>query len=296
MNCAAQTIRIKTHSYAAWALLLVGLLSFGQTRAAIVEILDYDLTQVPAPLPAYTPGNTFIYTDTGPTSGNSFAIGISAWSQTGADLGTGNTFAQATAVHVGNITGNNPEPLGLGVCNANELPIGNCTGDKKTRAMDSEGDVDWLLVIFPEYMDINSFQVTPEENKERNLTYFTGRIDTASDIAGLSPADLAGFTAGSGWNAGVDVDLGKGKKAKKGQPAVSQLATVNVSHQYHVNALLIGARSTTDKKGKAKPSYITLTNVNVSTVPIPAAAWMLGSALGALLFGRRINRKAQPET
>jgi hypothetical protein len=296
MNCGAQKIRMKTNAYAAWTLLLVGLLSFGQSRAALVETLDYDLTQAPTPLPGYNPGNSFIYTDTGPTSGDSFAIEIFAWSQTGADLGSGNTFAQATAVHVGNITGNNPEPLGLGVCSANELPIANCTGDKKARAMDSKDDVDWLLVIFPDYMDINSFVVTPEENKERDLTYFTGRIDSASDIAGLSPADLAGFTAGNGWNAGVDVGLGKGKKAKKGQPFVSQAATVNVSHQYHVNALLIGARSTTDKKGKAKPSYITLTNVNVSTVPIPAAVWMLGSALGALLFGRRINRKAQPET
>ena len=291
MNCGAQTIRVKTNAYAAWALLLVGLLSFGQTRAAPVEILDYDLTPLGdgGTESGSGAGNIFSFDqDTVLDPVTTYSIQISGWSQTGADGGDGNIFETATVINVGDEAVNNE--LGLGVCNTAE-PV-DCNTIKKERGMDSENQVDWILVFLPEFMTINSFVVNPEEKKNRSLTYYTGRID-AADIAGLTPSTLPSLVNGRGWDSFVNEDLGKpGKKDK------DKSMQVTVSASGYRNALLIGARTTNTggKKAKDEPASITLTNVNVSTVPIPAGIWMLGSALGALLFGRRINRKAQAET
>jgi hypothetical protein len=280
MNCSTQTITIKRNTYAAWALLMVGLLSFGQTQAAPVEVLNYDLT--PAGDGYTAAGNIFSFSqDTVLDPVTTYTIQISGWSQTGADVGNGEIYETATLVDVGAEA--NLDTLGLGVCNTAEPA--NCKTKKNQRGMDSENEVDWILVLLPEFMTINSFEVTPEEDKNRSLTYYTGRID-AADLSGLTPSTLPSLINGRGWDVFTDEDLGKpGKKDK------DKSVGVTVTASGYRNALLIGARTTGAGK-KAQSANITLTNVNVSTVPIPAAVWMLGSALSALFLGRRFNKKA----
>jgi hypothetical protein len=301
-------VQIKTaNSRVAWVLaLLAGFAVCKPVNAAIVEVLDYDLTANPAG-GSGTLASPFTYTVTGPTSGDNFEIQIFAFSTAGGSAGTegDDPFAAATAVNVADTA---DEAMGLGVCSAIESDpaLSDCTSDAKSRSITSTNtlnEIDWVLVIFPDYINVNSFELTPERNKERDVTYYTGRIADYTDLEGDTPNLLEGFINGQGWNpAVVRDDLGKSKKAKKGQPFISQAIEVDASgHEYHVNALLIGAYQevTVDGKGKTKTkgkTEVTLTNVNVSTVPVPAAVWLFGSALVALFYGRRLNVKAAKES
>jgi hypothetical protein len=307
VNCVQTKI---SNRRVVWVLaLLAGFAVCKPVNAAIVEVLDYDLTANPAS-GSGTLADPFTYSVTGPTSGDTFEIQMYGFSTAGGlqAVEGDDPFAAATVVNVANTA---DEAMGLGVCSAIESDpaLSDCTSDAKSRSMTSTNtmnEIDWVLVIFSEDVDVNSFELTPEGDKDRNVTYYTGRINDYTDLEGDTPNLLEGFINGQGWNpAIVRDDLGKGKKAKKGQPFIPRAIEVDASgHQYHVNALLIGAYQEVTVEGKGKKAKtvvtgsteVTLTNVTVSTVPIPAAVWLFGSALGALFYGRRLNMKAAKES
>ena len=246
----------------ATALLGMLLVSAAAQSATIPIDLDFDLTSIGTESNTGNVdsiGNTWSYTV------NGYTLQATAW----ADTGTDNSFAEATGVHTGQTTGN--ATLGLGVCNAAEMPLSTCDtlpAKKDTAAfyMDNSSEIDWILILFPEQMTINSFSVKPGEKAQRSVSYFTGLINSADAIKGLTPADLAGFIGGSGFDNQVNSDLKVGETE----------ATEVVTHTGYRNALLIGASQ------QKKNSSISLTNVSVTTVPVPPAIWLFGSAILAL--------------
>jgi hypothetical protein len=213
-------------------------------------------------------GNIWSYTQTADST--DYTIEITAWAMAGAT----DPFAAATVIDVGAF--NSDPALGLGVCNVGEMPIDSVCKKKNSSKviMDNKQEFDWLLILLPESMTINSFEVTPDGSEVRSVTYFTGNINAAGDISGLTPTTLPAFTNGAGFDTQQDVSLAKSNAA----------ATVNVTGTGYRNVLLVGA-SLTDNNAS-----ITLTNLNVSTVPVPAAVWLFGSALAGLALRRKQKR------
>ena len=251
-----------THSLVlAWA----GACAFGgAVNAAPLEVLNYDLTAGGTESsPTGTSGNTFTYTVSG------YDLEVSAW----AEVGSG-TLEDATAVHVGTQAGDST--LGFGVCNSAELPLNDCLtkGGGKDRVIDNKSQTDWILLLLPEWMTLNSFSIKPEGNDLRAVTYFTGRIDSRSDIDGRTYDQLEGFTLGRGFDPRISESQGKGTGE----------VTFNLSHDGYRNAVLIGGSLTTAN------ANFTLTNFNVTTVPVPASLWLLLTGLAGL--AARVRRQS----
>lgn len=239
---------------------LLSLTLASQALAAPLMPLTYDLTVVGSESNAGNPGNTFSYTNSG------YTIELSGWSNTG----SGNLDI-ATLIH------DSDPALGYGVCNSAELPLNDCLtkGGGKDRLIDNKSEEDWVLIVLPENMTINSFGVATNANDLRSVTYYTGRVDTRNDIAGQTYAELVGFDFGLGFDAAVNDSQGKATGA----------ATFSLSHSGFRNALLVGA-SLQDANAE-----FTLTQLDVTTVPLPAGVWLFGSAIAFLAGRRKLSAK-----
>jgi hypothetical protein len=256
--------------------ILMGVGALGSAYASPVPIqLTYDFTSGGSVDTSNAIGNTWSFDPIGYTAADGYTITISSWTVHDAGM-----FEQSAGIHVGTASGDNS--LGLGVCNSQEkgkkgAADTECKDEKNQRAVDNKGkkgkkgqpdsvEQDWLLITLPERMLIEDFTVTPEENKKRSVSYYTGQISDA-DIDGLTYAALAA----AGFDTVINQNFAKSTDAQ----------LVSITGVGFSNALLIGA-STIDKD-----SGFTLTNFRASTVPVPPAVWLFGSGLATLGWMRR---------
>ena len=232
---------------------LISLTLASQALAAPLMPLSYDFTAAGSETNAGNPGNTFSY------SADGYTLEMSAWSVDGSGQ-----LSAATLVYGAG--------TGFGVCNASELPVNDCLtkGGGKDRLLDNKSGTDWILILLPEFMSINSFSVSTASNDLRSVTYLSGRIDTSADVAGRTYTGLEGFSFGQGFDTRVSSSQGK----------ATGTANFALAPGGFRNALLIGA-SLQDANAE-----FALTSLNVTTVPLPAGVWLFGSAI-ALLAGRR---------
>jgi hypothetical protein len=164
---------------------------------------------------------------------------------------------------------------GLGVCTSAEgasndaSDISDCTSRDNRRSMDNAGDYDWLLILLPERMQIDSFVLDPDGNRKADVTYFTGVIEGAVD--GLSYADLVNLRGMTRYDA---------SNAKSTAQSTVLLADQNGGQEVYANAVLIGTSI------EAGGSRFMVNQMQVTAVPIPAAMVMFMSSLGLLGFLR----------
>jgi hypothetical protein len=122
----------------------------------------------------------------------------------------------------------------------------------------------------------------------RDVTYFTGWIDSAGDLAGTTYAELtAPETSGGLALRQFDVKNQKGSTA-----STVTLTDYSTDPDPRVwgNAILIGASLDNGGKGKSPKDTIVL-NGMTTVVPVPAAVWLFVSALCTLLARRKIAAK-----
>lgn len=155
--------------------------------------------------------------------------------------------------------------MGLGVRNANES-----SGSPQHQA-DNEGNLEFVLFLFDEYVDIDNVVIDPYGTYDRDVSYWTGAIDNPIDLTGVTTDELAGL----GFSARID-DLSSSSSAAR---------AVSIDHPAGgVNALLLGAWVGDD----TPDDYFKIASVTGTVVPEPnAAALALAGLAGVCLFRRR---------
>ncbi|MGI9307833.1 MAG: hypothetical protein ACR2P6_01145 [Gammaproteobacteria bacterium] len=216
-------------------------------------------------------GNTWNYTIVDPDLGP-YTVSITSWSDEGfVDLDS--TLNAASGVELGN---------GLGVCNDSEgSSVAQCSGQAGRRNIDNRNGHDWVLIMLPEVMRIDTLTITPEGNRERDVTYFTGWLDTdEQNLAGVSYNDLTGAIAGGGLN----MTRYDAYYSRSTQPQIIDLYANAGNTEVWGNAVLLGASMLDDGE------RFRITSMSTS-VPVPASAWLFLSALGLFFWrGQRTRR------
>ena len=131
--------------------------------------------------------------------------------------------------------------------------------------MDNAGDYDWLLILLPERMQLDSFVVDPDGNRKADVTYFTGVIQGSVD--GLSYAELSNLRGMTRFDV---------TNAKSNAQSTINFADENGGAEVYANAILIG---TSIENGGSRFS---VNEMQVTAVPLPASMLMFFSGLGML--------------
>ncbi|MEJ2139836.1 MAG: hypothetical protein P8Y61_10380 [Gammaproteobacteria bacterium] len=165
--------------------------------------------------------------------------------------------------------------IGVGVCNPEEA---NCLTKENQRGITETAGTDWLLIMFDETMNISEFVITPDTGDKKpkaqwaDVTFYTGFLDSSADLLGASYGDL---TSSLGL---TDFSVLNGAKT---DTDVTVDVTTLAGGDIWGNAILIGPA---DNPLGGSDRFL-LNNVS-TVVPIPAAAWLLLSAL-SVLFGQK---------
>lgn len=161
---------------------------------------------------------------------------------------------------------------GLGVCNTGEGSVASCTGNDPLHQVDNVAQGDWVLFQFDQNMIFESIVIDPFGNWDRDVTYFAGGTANPLDLTGFDVPGLAGL----GFGPQVD-----DYNTQSSAPLTIDLGGVTG------NSLLFGALFPPNGlKDRFKIRSLTAT-----VVPVPAAVWMFGSALGMVVVRGRFRRK-----
>jgi hypothetical protein len=167
---------------------------------------------------------------------------------------------------------------GMGVCTSAEgastdpADITACTSRANRRAMDNAGDYDWLLILLPERMQIDSFLLDPDGNRKADVTYFTGVIEGAVD--GLTYDDLINIRGMTRYDV---------SNAKSNNTSTVDFAAENGGSAVYANAILIGSSI------QAGGSRFMLSDMQVTAVPLPGAVVMYFGGLSVLVVLRLVS-------
>lgn len=178
-------------------------------------------------------------------------IGVTAW----AESGSKEQFAKAFAGQY---------DTGIGACNSAEDR--KCYRDALPQAIDNSGEREWLLLQFDDEFQLENFVVSPALSGKLGISYWTGSISASAKLNRISYDDLAGL----GFGPRQDVFF-------------SGPDPVSVALGSRGNAVLIGSY----RYGSSDGFYLQSMQASPPVVPVPAAAWLFGSALVLLGMLRR---------
>jgi len=256
--------RINSGSLLAVKLGLSALLAAGSLSAAPVS---YDFTTGGVNSNPGVRGNTVSFLD----NTLSHTVELTSWYAP-------NNGSLATAT--GFVTGA-PNVQGFGVCNSGEGAFATCTangGAGSQRGLDNATGRDWVLLLFSQPVNLSSFTIFPDvgntgtRSRDRDVTYFTGNIDAASELQNQNYA----FLTGALGMTRRDVNFSSGRTS-----VTVNLTAQNGNQEVWGNAILIGA-SLANTGDRFFLSGMT------AVVPVPPAIWLFGSALAVLLGRRRL--------
>ena len=198
-------------------------------------------------------GNALVFNDSGRE------LAITSWGHTRGDFDDAFEAARGSLYSIG-----------MGVSNAEE---GTGTNDHQ---MDNSGGDDWMLFYFDGPVEDVKIVVDPYGTWDRDVTYYTARLDGPVNLTGLSYSDLASL----GFDSRRD-SLGSVGSAAR------QVSIQNVSGGF--NAILFGAwqgEPTADSIDRFKISSVSASPIDPVTVPEPSSA-LLGVIGGLALLRRR---------
>lgn len=207
-------------------------------------------------------------------------LNVSAWAETGSTSLSKAGYYYFQSAQVWSWS------TGIGICNRSEgLANNNC--DNNEHEVDTVGYDDLIAFLFDRPVDFASLTVDPYDGSgsdpnDRDIIYWVGNVDAAPNLTSYtfsSLADLPGISpetwlqATSSYNPLTHSLSGTGN-------------LLLVSGNYHDRNCRNADVTTNDECEAYKIANITV-SASTSVVPVPAAAWLFGPALGLLSLARR---------
>lgn len=159
---------------------------------------------------------------------------------------------------------------GLGVCNQSEGTVNagflqpKCSTfgtiiSPDEHQIDSNGADDYIVLSFDQAVSFSSAVIDPFQIHDRDVKFWIGNVDLlAFNLGGLDDTD-------------IELISGMGSAVTKTATASALPLTVGLDDLYG-NVLIL--------KGLSSNDFFKFSSITVETVvPVPAAAWMFGSAL-----------------
>lgn len=215
-----------------------------------------------------------------------FATGGSAHTNVGSTYGNVRTFTEDGVTVTANAwadTGPTPPPnaleaahlgrysTGLGVCNSGEGSVSYCTGNNPLHQVDNVSQEDLVLFQFDQPMIFHEIVIDPYGEWDRDVSFWIGNTANPLDLTGVGIADLGTV----GFGAQMDDYNG-----------ISSAPLTIMLDDLQGNSLLFGALFPPN----AQKDRFKIRSLTATVVPLPPAAWLLGSGL-MVLFGARRKRK-----
>ena len=160
---------------------------------------------------------------------------------------------------------------GLGVCNRDEDTISRCISGTVDHQIDNVSQHDLVLFLFDSPQALQSITVDSYGVWDRDVSFWVGNVSPAISLGGLTFSSLAGL----GFGSPVD---------SLNSPGSNSL-TLSLGG-LQGNALLVGGLYPADNSADRFKIRSVVTTAP-SVIPVPAAAWLLLSGLGALIGLRR---------
>ena len=219
-------------------------------------------------------------------SNSGIGVDVYAWAETGAEAPAGSGLYALQTAQIWSWA------TGLGICNSTE-GLANSTCDNNEHEMDTAGRDDLMVFWFDQQVSFESLEITVDpydgtgsDPNDRDLRYWVSTAASPPDLSAntfntLSPTFGTGLLdpVSSSYGAYTHLLYGGGGGAITGNLLL-------ISGNYAIRNCM-NANVTSDMECEAYK----VTNLTVSTVsevvPIPAAAWMMLSALGCLGVLRR---------
>jgi len=166
-----------------------------------------------------------------------------------------------------------PFTTGLGVCNRDEGNLSSCiNGGGINHQLDNVGQQDLILFLFDSPQAMLSLTIDPSGTWDRDVSFWVGSVATGMTLSGTTFADLG--------------TLGFGSQVNSLNDAGNAALTISLGG-YLGNALLVGGLFPGDGSPDRFKIHSLTTASGISVVPVPAGAWLLGSAIGLLAGTRR---------
>lgn len=220
--------------------------------------------------------------------GNSLSFGAdginvvaAGWGETGAENPAGSSFYLFETAEIYSWG------TGLGICNRDEGVVsGGCSINE--HEIDTLNRDDLLVLVFDqvvnfEYLTVDPYNGPGSDANDRDIIYWTGTVGAMPDLSTETFAtldQLAGFGAET-----------QSAASSSYQPYTHELSGTGnvllVAGDYH--DLYCKKRNV---KNDVECEAYKVSNIVVSVIPVPAAVWLFGSALGMLGWVRRrhVNR------
>ena len=161
---------------------------------------------------------------------------------------------------------------GLGVCNRDEDTISHCISGTIDHQIDNVSQHDLVLFIFDSPQALQAITIDPYGVWDRDVSFWVGTVSPAISLAGSTFGALAG--------------LGFGNRVDLLNSAGEDPLTLSLGGLVG-NALLVGGLYPADLSAD-RFKIRSIVSTAPSVVPVPAAAWLLLSALGSLVGLRRV--------
>ncbi len=186
---------------------------------------------------------------------------VTAWSDT-ANTPVG-TFESAFLVRFS---------TGLGVCNRDEQTLSRCPSSNLDHQVDNVSQHDLVLFVFDSPQALQSITIDPYGVWDRDVSFWVGTVSPTISLASSTFSTLAAL----GFGNRVDLLNSAGE-----DPLTLSLGGLQG------NALLVGGLYPADFSAD-RSKIRSLVSTAPSVIPVPAAAWLLLSALGSLVGLRRV--------
>jgi hypothetical protein len=220
-------------------------------------------------------GNSLTFADSG------ISVTVSAWAETGSQTPANSGYYLFQTAQVWSWS------TGLGICNRNEGTANNSC-DNNEHELDSVGRDDLMVFYFDQVVNFANLQVTVDpydgsgsDPNDRDVRYWVSTAGAAPSLGTftfntLSPTFGTGFLspASSSYNPITHNLAGGGGGTLTGN-------LLFISGNY-LNRNCTNSNISGDSECEAYK----ITNLTVSMVPVPAALWMFGPALGAIGWAR----------
>jgi hypothetical protein len=165
---------------------------------------------------------------------------------------------------------------GLGICNRSEGSLSNCQASGTEHQVDNVGKQELILFRFNNAMAFDAITIDPYGTWDRDVSFWVGTVGPSFSLTGYQYTDLA--------------SLGFGAQQNRANTRGDAALTINLGSLVG-NALLFSAgfNPFDNKADRFKIRSLTA-STPAQVVPVPAAAWLFASALGALGAVRRFRR------